>query len=95
MNLSSPTFAHFDHDGDAAAMILNARRMAGLSQRQLAERAEVAQYQVSRYEARKSQPSYAMVMRLIEAAGISLRTHLVPDDGHDRSLVGRLVGGAE
>lgn len=69
----------------AAQVIKEARRRAGLTQEELAERAGTSQSLISRYESRRGQPSFAMVERIVAAAGqemqIDLATRIVPLGG--------------
>ena len=59
-------------------LIAEARRLAGLSQRELAERAGTSQPAVARLEQGHSSPSLATLERLLAAAGFALRLELVP-----------------
>jgi len=63
---------------DAALLLHGARSRAGLTQRDLARRANTAQSVVARIEARQTQPGTETLGRLLEAAGFELRTELVP-----------------
>lgn len=53
----------------AATVVRNARRVAGLSQTQLAQRSGVAASAISQIEAGKRNPSYETVTRLIASTG--------------------------
>ena len=53
----------------AATVVRNARRVAGLSQTQLAERSGVGASAISQIEAGKRNPSYETVTRLIASTG--------------------------
>ncbi|MCU1373307.1 MAG: hypothetical protein JWO68_593 [Actinomycetia bacterium] len=71
--------------GDAAALLREARRRAGLSQRQLGARAGVQQPVIAAYEGGRRQPSFPTLRRLLQAAGFDLDTRLravraLPDD---------------
>jgi predicted nucleotidyltransferase/DNA-binding XRE family transcriptional regulator len=57
----------------ASEVLRRARRRAGLTQVDLARRAQVAQSVVSAYESGHRQPSLPALMRLIDAAGSDLR----------------------
>ncbi|MEN0015590.1 MAG: helix-turn-helix transcriptional regulator [Solirubrobacteraceae bacterium] len=57
---------------DAGHEIAAARRRAGLTQAQLAERAATSQATVSTYEAGRKEPSAATFARLLAAAGSRL-----------------------
>jgi transcriptional regulator with XRE-family HTH domain len=72
----------------AAALLQLARRRAGLSQRELAERAGVPPTMISAYERDLRQPTVATLLRLLRAAGFDLRMQLVPFDPHDDVLAG-------
>lgn len=54
----------------------NARRQAGLSQRDLARRARTAQSVVARVEAGTTSPTWDTLLRLLAAAGFELHTNL-------------------
>ncbi len=62
----------------AADVLVQARRSAGLSQRELGDRAGVPQSAVSAYERDRKQPSLPVLMRLVAAAGFALELRLVP-----------------
>jgi len=70
----------------AAALLRLARRRAGLSQRELAERAGVPPTMISAYERDLRQPTMPTLLRLLRAAGFDLRMHLAPVDPHDDVL---------
>jgi len=70
----------------AAALLQLARLKAGISQRELAERAEVPATMISAYERDKRQPSLATLLRLVHAAGFELTMQLEPRDPHDEIL---------
>lgn len=63
-----------------------ARIKAGMSQRQLAERAQVPWTMISAYERDLRQPTLATLLRLLRAAGFDLRMHLADHDPHDEIL---------
>jgi len=70
----------------AAALLQLARLKAGLTQRELAERAGVPPTMISAYERGKRQPTLDTLLRLLKAAGFDLRMHLEPYDRHDDVL---------
>jgi transcriptional regulator with XRE-family HTH domain len=70
----------------AAALLQLARLKAGLSQRQLAERAGVPTTMISAYERDKRQPTLSTLLRILEAAGYDLRMQLAPHETHDEVL---------
>ena len=59
-------------------ILREARSRAGLTQRELARRAETSQSVVARIEQGRSDPSSATLARLLAAAGFELRTDLLP-----------------
>ncbi|WP_280338460.1 nucleotidyltransferase domain-containing protein [Nocardia neocaledoniensis] len=61
----------------AGRLIYEARQRRRLTQRELAKRAGVAQSTVATLESGRRQPSFAMVERLLAAAGFRLGTSLV------------------
>jgi transcriptional regulator with XRE-family HTH domain len=72
--------------GLAADVLSAARLRAGLTQRELAERAGTSQSTVNRYEKGAVEPSLATLQRLVEACGLELRISLAEPDGHDEQL---------
>jgi transcriptional regulator with XRE-family HTH domain len=70
----------------AAALLQLARLKAGLSQRELAERASVPTTMISAYERDKRQPSLPTLLKLLHAAGFELTMKLEPRDLHDDVL---------
>jgi transcriptional regulator with XRE-family HTH domain len=76
----------YDTRSPAAALLQLARLKAGISQRELAERASVPTTMISAYERDKRQPSVETLLRLLHAAGFELRMKLEPYDPHDEVL---------
>jgi len=70
----------------SAALLQLARLKAGLTQRDLAERAGVPDTMISAYERDQRQPTLATLLRLLRAAGFDLRLHLSAYDPHDDVL---------
>ena len=70
----------------AGHLIREARRRAGLSQAELAERAGTTQSAVARLERGRTSPSVERTRELIRACGLDLRFELVPIDDADLSL---------
>lgn len=70
----------------AAGLVLLARQEAGLSQRELAERAGVTQSEIARIESGKREPSIPTLQRILAGAGLELRFRLAPSDDHDEVL---------
>ena len=60
--------------------VREARRRAGLTQRQLALRAGVSQPTVARIESGEASPSFERILELVRAAGLDLDVHVVPLD---------------
>lgn len=73
----------------ASAFLQLARLEAGLSQRELAERAGVAQPEIARIESGKREPSIPTLQRILAGAGLELRFRLAELDDHDRVLAVR------
>ncbi|HEY2552018.1 MAG TPA: helix-turn-helix transcriptional regulator [Streptosporangiaceae bacterium] len=72
----------------SSALLQLARLKAGLTQRELAERADVPVTMISAYERDQRQPTLATLLRLLRAAGFDLRLHLAAHDPHDDILAG-------
>jgi transcriptional regulator with XRE-family HTH domain len=70
----------------AAALLQLARLKAGLSQRQLAERASVPTTMISAYERDQRQPTLPTILRLLRAAGFDLRMRLEPFEAADEDI---------
>jgi transcriptional regulator with XRE-family HTH domain len=64
-------------------LVREARRRAGLSQRELAERAGTTQSAVARLETGRSTPSFDTVLRLVRLCGLDLDVMLVERDDSD------------
>lgn len=65
-----------------ADLIVEARKRANLTQRELAERAGTTQSSIARWESARSEPSFANVIRLLRLCGFVLDVHLeLYDDG--------------
>lgn len=73
----------------AAALIVEARRRAGLSQSELARRLGTHQPVVARWESGRSEPDFATVTRVLRAAGFELTVGMAPSDDHDLALIRR------
>lgn len=72
-------------------LIREARRRAGLTQAQLAERAGTTQSAIARWENHRSAPSLDTVRRLIRACGLDLEVAVVPYDDSDIAQAQRLA----
>jgi transcriptional regulator with XRE-family HTH domain len=74
------------------AIVHDARRAAGLSQRALAQRAGTSQPAVARYERGVATPSWETLQRLLAACGRQLRLHTeAVVDAHDVELAAHLL----
>jgi transcriptional regulator with XRE-family HTH domain len=72
-------------------MLRDARRLAGLTQRQLADRAGVAQATVGRIESGQINPRVDTLENLLQAAGQELNVGARPGRGVDRSQIHELL----
>lgn len=72
-------------------LIREARRRAGLTQRQLASSAGTAQPGIARWEAGRTAVSLDDVIRLVRLCGLDLELHLVPRDDSDIAQAAYLV----
>lgn len=70
-------------DIDPGSLLREARRLAGLTQRDLAARAGTSQPAVARIERGAASPTLATLQRLVAAAGLDLRLSLRPRPGAD------------
>ena len=75
----------------AWALLREARAQARLSQRALAERARVAQSEISRIESGRQEPSLPRLEQLLRAAGHDLKVELTPHDDHDEQLIQQML----
>lgn len=65
-----------------ADLIVEARKRADLTQRELAERAGTTQSSIARWEGGRTEPGFATVVRLLRLCGFVLDVHLESyDDG--------------
>ena len=71
----------------AWALVQEARRRAGLTQRELAERAGTSQAAIARIERGRQEPSLETLQKILRAAGLELRIELAPVDDHDAQLI--------
>ncbi len=61
---------------DAAELIVEARKRAGITQTELASRMGTHQSVVARWETGKTQPTLETVIRAVEAAGLELTVRI-------------------
>jgi transcriptional regulator with XRE-family HTH domain len=71
----------------AWALVQEARSRAGLTQRELAERAGTSQAAIARIERGRQTPSLETLQKILRAAGLELRVDLAPVDDHDEELI--------
>lgn len=71
-------------------LVREARRRAGLTQRELAERAGTTQSAVARLESGRTSPSFDIVVRLVRLCGLDLDIMLVERDDSDWAQAERL-----
>ena len=76
---------------DAARVLRQARRRAGLTQRALASKAGVPQSQIARIETGATVPRVDTLDRLLEACGEGLESLPRPGIGIDRSMYAALL----
>jgi len=72
-------------------LIREARRRAGLTQRELAERAGTTQSVVARWESGRVDPGFDTVRHVLRAAGFNLLVGLDPYDGTDLAQAKELL----
>ena|ERR1051325_10926990 len=70
-------------DIGAGAIVVEARRRAGLTQQQLADRSGTSQPAIARLESGYASPTFATVERLVRAAGFAMRIELEATAGTD------------
>lgn len=91
--IDDPRYDHFMRS--AGSVLRDARQRAGLSQSELARRADVSQPVISAYENDHRDPSLATLTKLVEATGHQIQLNLSPQPGAIRGLpdtpIGRLL----
>ena len=73
-------------------LIREARRRAGLTQAELAVRADTAQPAIARWESGRTAVSLDDVVRLVRLCGLDVEFHLVDRDDSDLAQAVRLAG---
>jgi transcriptional regulator with XRE-family HTH domain len=73
----------------ARSLIVEARRRARLTQRELADRLGTHQPVVARWETGRTTPDFATVEKVLSACGFHLSVALSPVDEHDDVLIER------
>lgn len=71
------------------SLIAEARRRAGLTQTELAERLATHQSVVARWETGKTHPDFDTVVRAVRAADLELTFSIVERNDHDLALIVR------
>jgi len=71
----------------AASLLLEARKRAALTQRELAKRAKTAQSVIARIERGLSNPRWETLTQLIAAAGFDLHSELIPHSTADSHML--------
>jgi len=69
------------------AIVQEARRRAGLTQRELAARAGTSQSAIARIERGRQLPSLETLQRILRACDLDLELRIVPHDTHDDTLI--------
>jgi transcriptional regulator with XRE-family HTH domain len=77
---------------NAAAILLQARARAGLSQRALARRAGTAQSVIARIEKGQTSPTWETLERLLEAANLDIHAQLEPRVVVGSHMLGEVAG---
>jgi len=75
----------------AARLVRYARRSAGISQRELAERSGMPQPAVARIEARRATPRVDTLARLLRACGLQLDLTPIAGEGVDRTAIRQML----
>ena len=65
--------------------IKDARKLAGLTQKELAKKCEVAEITIRQYETDKRQPRYEQLLKIADALGIETKD-LLPETDYNRVL---------
>ena len=71
-------------------LVREARRRAGLTQQELAERAGTTQSAIARLESGGTTPSFDLVLRLVRHCGLDIDVQIVPYDDSDWTQAERL-----
>ncbi len=82
--------AYLRYDGrmsSSGELIRQARLRAGLTQRELADRAGKAHSVIGRWERDEVRPSLETLGEVVDATGFRLRVEVVDADDHDRGLI--------
>jgi transcriptional regulator with XRE-family HTH domain len=76
---------------DAAHLLRQARRRAGLSQRQLARRGGVPQPTIARIETGRTEPRFGLLQRLLAACDTRLVSEPIAGRGVDRTAIREML----
>ena len=74
-------------DMSSAQLVAEARKRAALSRSALAERLGVSVSTVSRWERRKTQPSFESLVRVMKVCDLDIHINIVPRDHESRRLL--------
>jgi transcriptional regulator with XRE-family HTH domain len=72
-------------------LVREARKRAGLTQRELAQRGGTTQSAIARLESGRTRPAFDDVLRLVRLCGFNLDVMLVEPDDSDRAQALRLA----
>jgi transcriptional regulator with XRE-family HTH domain len=75
----------------AWTVVSEARRRAGLSQRELAARAGTSQAAIARIESGRQSPTFDTLERIVRACDLELRVRLEERDRHDEQLIEEML----
>lgn len=75
----------------ADEFLRDARRRAGLSQRQLAAKSGVPQSSIARLESGRAEPRFGLLQRLLEACGARLSSEPIAGRGVDRTAIREML----
>jgi predicted nucleotidyltransferase/DNA-binding XRE family transcriptional regulator len=90
--IDDPRYAESMDDMVSGALLRDARRRAGLSQSEMARRAQVAQSVISAYESGHREPALSTLARLVAATGQRLAITLETADPDVRGLPNTSLG---
>lgn len=74
----------------SAALLKQARKTAGLTQADLAARAEITQSVISAYESGRREPALSTLFKLIDATGVTLTISIEGEKASTSELMGNL-----
>ena len=86
LNIGCGMLARMSSETFSQLLISRARLKAGLTQRELAERAATSQAAISAYESGRRSPTVETLLRIVGAAGYEVRMRLDDPDTHVPAL---------